>query len=114
MMMEISHKEVTPGVVVVSIAGRVMMGPESEQILAVVDGLLREGKRTIIFDIAGITHIDSTGIGRFISSYHKISAAGCEMRMAGATGPLFQAFHVSLLDTVFRFYPDVETACKPQ
>ncbi len=114
MMMEISHKEIASGVVVVTLAGRVMMGAESEQILGLVDDLLREGKRAIIFDIAGITHIDSTGIGRFISSYHKISSAGGDMRMAGATGPLFEAFHVSMLDTVFRFYPDVETASKPQ
>jgi anti-sigma B factor antagonist len=114
MMMEISHKEVAPGVVVVTLAGKVMMGAESEQILGLVDTLLREGKRTIVFDIAGVKHIDSTGIGRFISSYHKMSAARGEMRMAGATGVLFQAFHVCMLDTVFRFYPDVEAACKPQ
>lgn len=80
--------------------------------MSLVEDLLREGKRTIIFNIASVTRIDSTGIGRFISSYHKIAAAGGEMRMAGATGTLFQAFHVSLLDTVFRFYPDVEAACK--
>jgi anti-anti-sigma factor len=112
MMMEISHKEFTPGIVVVALAGKVMMGVESEQILGVVDNLLREGKRTIVFDVAGVKHIDSTGIGRFISSYHKISAAGGEMRMAGAAGVLFQAFHVCMLDTVFKFYPDVEEACK--
>jgi len=110
--MEIGYKETTPGVVVVTLAGKIMMGAESEQILDLVDRLLAEGKRTVIFDVAGVTHIDSTGIGRFISSYHKIAAAGGEMRMAGASGPLFHAFHVSLLDTVFRFYPDVEAACK--
>ncbi len=111
-MMEISHKESAPGAVVITLAGKVMMGPESEKILSLVDALLAEGKRTIVFDIAGVTHIDSTGIGRFISSYHRISAASGDMRMAGATGPLFQAFHVSLLDTVFRFYPDVESASR--
>ena len=110
--MEMSHNDIAPGVVVVTLGGRIMMGPESEQILTVVDQLLAEGKRTIIFDIAGVSHIDSTGIGRFISSYHRIAAAGAEMRMAGATGPLFQAFHVSLLDTVFQFYPDVAAASK--
>ncbi|MBZ5593127.1 MAG: STAS domain-containing protein [Acidobacteriia bacterium] len=112
MMMEISHNEITPGVVVVTLAGKVMMGPESEQIVSLVDDLLRAGKRIIVFDFGGVTHIDSTGIGRFISSYHKIGAAGADMRMAGAAGPLFQAFHVSLLDRVFKFYPDVEAACK--
>ena len=110
--MELTHKEMTPGTVVVTVLGKVRLGAESEQIVNLVDDLLRQGQRTIIFDIAGVTSIDSTGIGRFISSYNKISAAGGAMRMAGATGALFQAFHVSLLDTVFKFYPSVEEACK--
>ena len=110
--MEITHSEVAPDKVVVTLAGKVMMGPESERIVGQVDELLRRGKRTIIFDLAGVSHIDSTGIGRFISSYNKIMAAGGEMCMAAAVGHVFDTFHVSLLDTVFRFYPTVEEACK--
>ena len=112
MMMQISHAERAPGTVVVTLTGKVMVGTGSEQILRLVDDLLRDGKRIIVFDVAGVTHIDSTGIGRFISSYHKIGAAAAEMRMAGADGAFFQAFHVSQLDKVFRFFPDVEAACK--
>lgn len=108
--MEITHTEIAPDAVVIKVAGKVMMGTESEKIVTVVDDLLRAGKRIIVFDMGGITKIDSTGIGRFIASYNKIAATGGEMRMAGATGTLLQAFHVSLLDTVFRFYPDVEAA----
>jgi len=44
---------------------------------------LAEGARKIIFDLSGVTVIDSTGIGRFIASFNKIMAAGGEMRMAG-------------------------------
>jgi anti-anti-sigma factor len=112
MKMEISQHEISPDKVVVTLAGKIMMGPESEQIVKHVDDLLRTGKRIIIFDLAGVSHIDSTGIGRFISSYNKIMAAGGDMCMAGATGHLFDTFHVSLLDTVFRFYPTVEEACQ--
>lgn len=108
--MEIRHYEIAPGTVVVQIAGNVMMGSESEQITTLVSDLLREGKRTIIFDISGVTRIDSTGIGRFISSYNQVAAAGGEMRMAGAPGFVFRAFHVSRLDTVFRFYSTVDEA----
>jgi anti-anti-sigma factor len=110
--MEISHKEVAPGVVVIAIAGRVMMGPSSEPIPRLVEDLLRQGTRTIVFDLAGVTSIDSTGIGRFISSFNKILAAGGEMRMAGATGHVHEAFHISLLDTVFSFYDSVDAALK--
>jgi anti-anti-sigma factor len=112
MPMEISHKEVAPGVVAIAITGRVMMGPTSEPITRLVEDLLRQGKRTIIFDLAGVTSIDSTGIGRFISSFNKILAAGCEMRMAAAAGQVLEAFHVSLLDTVFSFYDSVDAALK--
>jgi anti-anti-sigma factor len=110
--MEISRHDVAVDMVVVTIAGAVMMGPESEQITTIVSDLLCEAKHVIIFNVADITKIDSTGIGRFISSYNQVAAAGGEMRMAGATGFVFRAFHVCRLDTVFRFYATVDEACK--
>ena len=110
MALEISHKDVAPGTVVVGLAGKLMLGSDGEEIPTLVEGFLRQGKKTIIFDLSGVTVIDSTGIGRFIASFNKIMAAGGEMRMAGATGHLFQSFHVSLLDQVFPFVPTVEAA----
>ncbi|MGA8028604.1 MAG: STAS domain-containing protein [Bryobacteraceae bacterium] len=110
--MEISHQEIAPDVVVVTLAGKLMLGTNTGAITSLVDELLSQGKRTIIFDLTGISSIDSTGIGRFISSYNKIGSAGAEMRMAGATKQVFQAFHVSLLDTILRFYPTVEEAVR--
>ena len=109
-MMEISHSEVAPATVVIKLAGKLMLGPEGEQIVSLVENLLGQGKRLFIFDLAGVGAIDSTGIGRFISSFNKIMAVGGEMRMAGAHGHVFQSFRVSLLDKVFRFYPTVDAA----
>jgi anti-sigma B factor antagonist len=112
MLMELSHTEVAPATAVVKVTGKVMMGDESEKIVGLVDELLVQGIRTIVFDIGGVAALDSTGIGRFIWSYNKIAAAGGEMRMAGASGHLLQVFHVSLLDTVFPFFATVEDACR--
>jgi anti-sigma B factor antagonist len=110
MALAISHTEAGPDSVVVTLEGKLMLGPEGEEIPSLVDGFLRQGKKLVIFDLSGLSNIDSTGIGRFIASYNKIVAAGGEMRMAGATGHLFQSFHISLLDQVFPFYPTVEEA----
>ena len=110
--MQVSHHEIAPNIMVVTITGPVMRGPESEQITTLVSDLLHQAKCTLIFDLAGVTKIDSTGIGRFISSYHQVAAAGGEIRMAGARSTVFQAFHVCRLDTVFRFYPNVNEACQ--
>jgi anti-sigma B factor antagonist len=109
-MMEIGHREVAPGTVVVTLAGKLMLGPEGDAIVSLVEECLGQGARRFVFDLTAVTGIDSTGIGRFISSFHKIAAAGGEMRMAGATGHVLQSFRVSLLDKVFRFYPSVEAA----
>lgn len=110
MLMEISHTEIAPATAVVTLTGKLMMGPESAQIVNLVDDLMRRGKRIVVFDLAGVTAIDSTGVGRFIYTYNKLAGAGGDMRMAGATGHVFQTFKVSLLDQVFRFFPTVEEA----
>jgi anti-sigma B factor antagonist len=109
-MVEISHREVAPGTVVITLAGKLMLGPEGDRIVSLVEERLAAGTRKFVFDLSGVTVIDSTGIGRFISSFNKIMAAGGEMRMAGATGHVMQSFRVSLLDKVFSFYPSLQQA----
>lgn len=110
MALAIEQKEVKPGVAVVSLAGRVMLGNESAQIETLVANALQAGCKHLVFDLAGVTHIDSTGIGRFISSLNKARVAGGSLRMAAASGQVRDAFHVTRLDTVFKFYDTVEAA----
>jgi anti-sigma B factor antagonist len=108
--MTIDHDEVVSEVSVITPSGGVTLGQRSEQIEELVEKMLAEGKKIIVFDLAGITKIDSTGIGRFISSYNKIRSVGGEMRMAGATDHLSKVFRVTRLDSVFPFYASVADA----
>jgi anti-anti-sigma factor len=110
MSLQITQRDLAPSVVAVAVAGKLMLGPDGEQIVSLVEELLAKGKKTIIFELSGLSVIDSTGIGRFIASYNKIVEAGGDMRMAGATGHLFQSFHISMLDQVFPFYATVDEA----
>jgi anti-sigma B factor antagonist len=109
-MIEIAHQEVVPGTVLIALTGKLMLGPEGDVIVTLVEQQLAAGARRFVFDLSGVTVIDSTGIGRFISSFNKIMAAGGEMRMAGASGHVMQSFKVSLLDKVFSFYPTLQQA----
>ncbi|MCE5310530.1 MAG: STAS domain-containing protein [Acidobacteriales bacterium] len=111
MPLEIQHREIDGGIVVITVAGRIMLGDESTRIESLVAELLAQGHRKIVFDLAGVTHIDSTGIGRFIASLNKVFQAGGKMHMAAATGAVRDSFHVTRLDTVFKFFPDLESAC---
>ena len=110
MLLQIEHKDVAPGVAVITLAGKLMLGNESAEIETLVPGLLERGQRDIIFDIAGVSRVDSTGIGRFIFSYNKIQQAGGRMAITGASQLLRDCFHATRLDRVFQFYEDVAAA----
>ena len=92
--------------------GKLLLGRDCAQLETLVPQLIASGHKTLIFDLAGVTHIDSTGIGRFIDTYSKLTKIGGKMRLAGATGAVRDSFHVTRLDTVFSFYPSVEAACQ--
>jgi anti-anti-sigma factor len=109
-LLHLHHQEVEPGVVVITLSGKLMLGREGEQVTTLVPQLLEKGSRGIIFDIAGLTRIDSTGIGRFISSYNRIEEAGAKMAIVGPTPHLRECFRATQLDRVFAFYNDVPQA----
>jgi anti-sigma B factor antagonist len=110
--MEISQREAENGVTVITVAGRVMLGEESAKIESSIEELIAAGKKLVVFDVSGVDHIDSTGIGRFISALNKIMQAGGRLRMANASKIVREGFRVTRLDTVFEFCDDVDTACQ--
>jgi len=97
---------------VIMLRGKLMLGEEAAQLEGLVPQLLKDGRKNLVFDLSGVTHIDSTGIGRFIDAYSRLLPVGGQMRLAGASGAVRDSFRVTRLDTVFKFYPTVEAACE--
>lgn len=110
--MEIQHTQAGPDTAVVTLSGKMMLGTGTEQVVALVEHLIGQGTKNVVFDLSGVSALDSTGVGQFIASFNKIMAAGGQMRMAGATGHVLQTFRVSRLDRMFPFFPTAEEAAK--
>ncbi len=104
--LQIAQEQPQPGVAVIALAGKVMLGANASAIEELIVTLLAQGVRKIVVDLGGVTHIDSTGIGVFIASLGKVTQAGGALAMAGASGVVREGFRVTRLDRVFRFYPD--------
>jgi anti-anti-sigma factor len=110
-MLSIEHTIVNPSMVLITVKGKLMLGADGGQLERLVSQLLGEGVRHFVMDLSGLTHIDSTGIGRFIASYNLIlPVAGSTLRMAAAGGAVRSAFKVTKLDTVFPFFDSVDAA----
>src|ERR1700690_3757399 len=75
-MLEIQTKNVDPDIVVLEMTGRITMGRDSKQLEWSTNNLVREQKKKIVFDLSGVSHIDSTGIGIIVMSAGQIQQAG--------------------------------------
>ena len=84
-MLEIQTKHFPPDIVVLEITGRITIGRECKQLEWAVETQVREKKeKKIIFDLGGVTHMDSTGVGIIVMSAGVVKEAGGELRLAGA------------------------------
>ncbi len=112
MNLALEHHDIPPSAALITLKGKLLLGQESAELAALVPELIGTGRKNLVFDLRGVTHIDSTGIGRFIDAYTRVTKIGGKMRLAGASGIVRESFHVTRLDTVFSFYPTVESACQ--
>lgn len=108
--LEISQSEAAPGVALIKLAGRLILGLESAQLETLAIDLYDGGTTKIIIDLGGVTHIDSTGIGRCIACLNKAMQVKAQLHMSSAKGQVRDSFRVTRLDRMFKFFDTLDEA----
>jgi len=103
--LEVHKKRMEPDVFLVEIMGKVVYGPECQQIEWLTAELLEEGERKIIFDISRV-HLDSSGIGIVVMCSSKVKEAGGELRLAGAEGHVKAILEMTGVGKIVALYPN--------
>ncbi len=111
MPLEIETRRIAPDITLLELAGKISLGRESQKVETVVQDLLRQNERKIIFDIAHVDHMDSTGIGVMAYCFGTLNRCGGEFRVAGAHGKVLHLLQITHLDKVLPLCPTVEAAC---
>ncbi len=89
------------GTVVVHPAGEID-ADNAHELRDVISGLLMTGRPTLIkVDLAGITFIDSVGIGTMVSCYHTAAASEVRMIVCNPTAYVHRLLYVSGLLGLF-------------
>lgn len=109
-MLEIQTKHLQPDIVVLEITGRITMGRECKQLEWATDSLVREQRKKIIFDLTGVSHLDSTGIGIIVMSAGQVKQAGGELRLAGANKHVEQVLKMTIVDKIVAWHTTVMEA----
>jgi anti-sigma B factor antagonist len=109
--MTITTREVSH-VTIVDINGRITLGDETGQLRDTVHGLIAEGKKKIILNLARVDYIDSSGVGELVSSFTTVRNSGGDLKLLSLSKKVHDILNVTKLYTVFDVKEDEFTAVK--
>jgi anti-anti-sigma factor len=109
-MLTVEIRLVDSDVAVLSLAGRLTLGRDCQRVEWQVDDLLREGKLSVIFDLSGLSFIDSAGVGIVMMCFGKLRKSGETLRVAGAKGYVEDTLKITRVNEVIQLFPSVEAA----
>ena len=91
-------------VTVLDMSGKITIGEGSVALRTAVRRLLEEGKKRILLNLAGVSYIDSSGIGELVSSYTATGKEGGQLKLLNLTQKLRDLLTITKLLTVFDVY----------
>jgi len=110
MPLTIQTKHMPPEIVVLEMTGRITMGNDCRQVEWTTKRLVSENRKKIIFDLTGVTHVDSTGIGIIVMVAGQMKNAGGGLRLAGANEHLEQILRMTNVHQIVELHPTAAAA----
>lgn len=108
MSSEITERE-REGIVILGLKGRLTAG-ESNPVREKITELVAAGKVNIIFDLANVEYIDSTGLGGLVISYTQIKKAGGALKLMNLNRRNVELLALTRLHTVFEVFAEEQDA----
>jgi len=99
-------------VIVLSLKGEITLDDGELKFGRWIDGLLAKGQCKILVDLAGVTYIDSAGVGMMAFEYKAVHAKGGALKLLGLTAHSHRLFAMMKLKTVFEVFEDEAMAIR--
>ena len=110
-MAELNIKERQAGdVIILDMEGKITIGEGSVAVRSAIRRLLEEGKKKILLNLAGVSYVDSSGIGELVSSFTTINREGGQLKLLNLTQKIQDLLAITKLLTVFDVYEDEASA----
>ena len=110
MILEFTKKQIEPGLTSLEIKGSIHCGPECTRLEQQVSELIGAKETRVIFDMTGVTHVDSAAIGAIVRCFAKLKNAGGGLRMACAQPMVDYSMKLTKMDRVIPGHPSVSEA----
>ncbi len=110
--MRFAKKQIEPGIVVLEMAGRFLMGPDCQQVDREIEAHILRDEKSFIFDLSAVEYVDSGAVGQIVKSYSKLKKSGGTLRLAGVSGMVEGVLKRTQVHNVIEIYPTAQEAAK--
>ena len=99
-------------VTIVEVSGKLLRDGNGSELRQKICDLAENGRKRILLHVAGVTHIDSSGMGELVAAYTTLADAGGEMKLLSVGPCMSHLLRITSLNTVFEAYEDEASALR--
>jgi anti-sigma B factor antagonist len=103
-------EEIKGDVVILTVNGNLMGGPESQELHEKVKSVLADGLRKIVIDIKGVKWLNSSGLGVLMACLTSIKEAGGQLKLASIAEKVQSILMITKLVDIFETYETADRA----
>ena len=109
MALDIQQRE-KEGITVLEMKGRVTLGPEATALREKVSGLNAADMRNLVFNMADVDYVDSTGLGALVMCATTLRKNGGNVKLVNLNRRNIELLVMTKLATVFEIFSDEQDA----
>jgi len=99
------------GVVIISIKGKLIGPPETDQLNERIQSKIEQGRLQIVLNLKHINWMSSLGVGALMKNLRNVREAGGDLRLTGLSDKVKDVFQITKLIGVIKIFDsDVEAA----
>ncbi|HMF77988.1 MAG TPA: STAS domain-containing protein [Bryobacteraceae bacterium] len=97
-------------VAILDLTGKITMGENTGILRDEFKVLLAEGNKNILLNMAGVTYVDSAGLGELVGVYTTATNSGGAVKLLNLQGKMKDLMQITKLHTIFATFEDEKAA----
>ena len=112
MILDVQQRHVAPDVTVLEFSGRMQLGNDLGTAERLIQTLVAQGHKNMVFDCAKLETIDSAGLGMFLLVRANIEKAGGQFHLAALSERVAAVLKMTRVYEGLSVHSDVDTALR--
>jgi anti-sigma B factor antagonist len=104
------QNEIKEGVLVITLEGNLLGEHSNAPVMELITKNLEAGNKKVVFNLAGMKFINSTGLGMLMTALTKTRNSGGELALCSLPDQMKKLLQMTKLESIFPVYADEATA----